>query len=314
MRKILAGIFFLLFFTLFAGSVQAQQTQSNGLFPFTTPVIQIPPDSTSAAQISTPSAAEQVKLDQIKKEDITKPEEGPVKQEVLNLFQQRPADHLTYLNFIAYFIQYSVKSGVPANTVILILLLPLLASMVAFFRHVIGLPSLGMIVPVALSITLVATGLTAGVILLATIILASFVSRIILKRIRIMQLPKSALSIFVLSVFIIIALTISASIGILTVRQISIFPVLLLILLSERVVALQLERSLSETMLITTVTLIIGVLGFTLLSSQMLQNTVILYPETVLLLIPLNIAIGRYFGLRVPEYFRFSPIKDHGTQ
>jgi hypothetical protein len=270
------------------------------------------PVATGSSQAT--SSADLYQLNQIKKDDITKPEEDAEKQEVLKLFTQRPATHLTYTNFIAYFIQYSVKIGVPANTIILILLLPLLASIVAFFRHVVGLPSLGMLVPVALSITLVATGITAGVILLAAILIATFLSRLILKRIRIMQLPKSALSIFILSIFIIISLSFSASIGILTVKQLSIFPVLLLILLSEQIVSLQLERSLTETILITTVTLFIGVLGFAILSSQMLQDTVLLYPETVLFLIPLNLAIGRYFGLRITEYFRFSPIKDNANK
>jgi len=34
-----------------------------------------------------------------------------------------------------------------------------------------------------------------------------------------------------------------------------------------------------------------------------------LYPEAILLLIPVNIAIGRYFGLRLTEYLRFKQLK-----
>lgn len=311
MKKLFVIIAVAYLFLGFTHAVYAQRVNIIGNVdqaanPSNTPVASASSQATATANLNQES--------QIKKEDITKPEADAEKLEVLKLFTQRPATHLTYTNFIAYFIQYSVRAGVPANTIILILLLPLLASIVAFFRHVVGLPSLGMLVPVALSITLVATGITAGVILLAAILIATFLSRIILKRIRIMQLPKSALSIFILSIFIIISLTLSASIGILTVRQLSIFPVLLLILLSEQIVSLQLERSLNETILITTVTLFIGVLGFAILSSQMLQDTVLLYPETVLFLIPLNLAIGRYFGLRITEYFRFSPIKNNANK
>lgn len=270
-------------------------------------------DASPAATASN-SAKEKEEIEKIKKSDVTQPEEEEEKREFLRLFKNRPADHLTVTNFMAYGVQYAVKSGVPANTIILILLLPFLACIVAAFRHIIGLPSLGLLVPIAFSITLLATGISAGAILLAAILLASGLARFLLKRLRIMQLPKMALSMLVVAIFIFIALTGSAAAGILTVKQLSIFPVLLFILLSDRIVALLLERSTSETIQITLITLILGLLGFFLLSFEPIQNFIILYPEAVLLLIPIDIIIGRYFGLRVSEYFRFAPLnKQNGS-
>ena len=102
--------------------------------------------------------------------------------------------------------------------------------------------------------------------------------------------------------------------GILVVKQLSIFPVLLLILLSEQIIAVQQERSAQEMIIISMVTFAIGILGFLLLSSTHLRNTVLLYPEFTLLLVPLNIIIGRYFGLRLMEYFRFSSIMRHASK
>lgn len=267
-----------------------------------------------AEREASPSAEELKKIEEIKKKDVTQPEQVDEKSEVFALFAQRPAQSPTITNFIAYAIQFSVIQGVPANTIFLILLLPLLATLIAFVRHVLGLPSIGLLVPIALSITLVATGITAGVVLLFAIILASTLARIILKKIRIMQLPKMALSMFLVSIFIIATLTATASAGILTVRQISIFPVLLLVLLSERIVALQIERSKEETIMITTITIFLGILGFFLLSSEFLREVVLLYPETILILIPINIAIGRYFGLRFTEFYRFSSIQRHASK
>ena len=270
--------------------------------------------ATESASLASPSANEHQMLQQIKKEDITNPEEEEAKREFFVLFAKRQISEPTWSNIMAFAVQYAVRTGVPANTVMLILLLPFLASIVAFFRHIIGLPSLGLIVPIALSITLLSTGLTAGFILLATILFASTVARITLKRLRIMQLPKIALSVWVVALFVFLALTASASIGILAVKNLSIFPVLLLILLSERIVELQLERNPGETLLITAVTLALGVLGYVLLSSPFLRQMVLLYPESILLVIPIDIAIGRYFGLRLSEYIRFSSILNHGSK
>lgn len=276
-------------------------------------ILQTADKKASPAATASNSATKQANIDKIKKENVTQPEEEEEKRQFLRLFKNRPADTPTITNFMAYAVQYAVKAGVPANTIILILLMPFLASIVAAFRHIIGLPSLGLLVPIAFSITLLATGISAGAILLAAILLASFLARFLLKRLRIMQLPKMALSMLVVAIFIFIALTGSAAIGILTVKQLSIFPVLLFILLSDRIVALLLERSMVETIQITLITLILGLLGFFLLSFEPIQDFIILYPETILVLIPIDIIIGRYFGLRVSEYFRFAPLKQHGS-
>lgn len=281
------------------GSVDAQR-----FFPVPEePEITIASESAEASE----SAKELAEIAKIQQQDVTRPE-GPEDEQALQLFKQRPAETLSPTNGMAYLVQSSVKSGVPSRTVILILLLPMLATIIAFIRHVIGLPSIGMLVPVALSITLLSTGITAGLILLATIIFSSTVARILLKKVRIMQLPKMALSMFIVSIFLFLVLTVSAMAGILVVKQLSIFPVLLLILLSEQIISVQQERSVQEMIIITMVTFGIGILGFLILSSITLRNTILLYPEFILILIPLNILIGRYFGLRLMEYFRFSSI------
>jgi hypothetical protein len=169
-------------------------------------------------------------------------------------------------------------------------------------------------VAVSFSIIFLTIGIIAGMILLAAIVLASTVARVLLKKVRIMQLPKMALSIFVVAIFIFVALVLSGTYGLITVKDLSIFPVLLLILLGERVVALQLERNVSETITITFITLVLGIMGFFLLAFVPLREMVLLYPETIFLLIPINIAVGRYFGLRLVEYYRFRQIINHGSK
>lgn len=295
---------FFVFCALFL--VPLKYANAQDAFDLLTPEEDLVTVSTESATAS-PSAERERRLS----EDVTRVQ--PSEDEALALFKQRPTDQISPTNFVAYMVQAAVKSGVPSRTVILILLLPLLATFVAFIRHVIGLPSMGMLVPIALSITLLSTGITAGMILLLTIIFSSTIARILLKKIRIMQLPKMALSMFIVSIFIFFVLTLSAMSGLVVVQQLSIFPVLLLILLSEQIVAVQLERSTQEMLIISLVTFSIGIFGYLILSSVYLRNTVLLYPELMFFLIPLNIVIGRYFGLRLMEYFRFSSIMRHGS-
>lgn len=262
-----------------------------------------------------PTASAAAKENLKKKEkSVTNPEPEQEKKEVLNLLNKRATGVVSFNNFLPYAVLYTVKAGVPANTITLIMLLPLLATIVVSFRYIIGLSGIGLLVPIALSITLLATGITPGMILLSAILLSSFFSRFILKRIRIMQMPKMALSMFVVAIFLIATLTTSAVYGIFDVTTLSIFPILLCIILSDRIGALFMERDLQETILTTAVTLLLGILGFLLLSWDALRSLVLLYPELIFLLIPINILIGRYFGLRVTEYIKFQPAIKHGSK
>jgi len=110
------------------------------------------------------------------------------------------------------------------------------------------------------------------------------------------------------------ALTISSIYGIIDVRSISIFPILLFILLSDRIMTIFLEREFIETVQTTIITLFLAILGFLLLTWTQLRFFILVYPESILLLIPINIMIGRYFGLRMVEYIRFQPILRHGNK
>lgn len=270
--------------------------------------------STDSASIATPSAEQQEELDRRQEEDLTKPEEEDAKREFFALFANRQIDDPNLFNFMGFFVQYAVRSGVPANTIILILLLPFLATSVVVFRNIIGVPTLEMLVPIALAITFISTGTSAGIILLITILFGSTLARFILKRIRIMQLPKMAISMLIVSVCVFVALVISASFGLIAVTQLSFFPVLLLVLLSDKIVGLQLAKGNKSAIIITLFTLFLGAVGYAILSIQVIRSTVLLYPEIILLLIPVNIFLGRYFGLRLTEFRRFAAFRRYVNQ
>lgn len=223
----------------------------------------------------------------------------------VSVFASREVKTLSLLSVGAYWVQRAVAEGVPANTVVLILLLPILATLVAFTRVVIGLPSLGMLVPIALAYTFVALGVTLGLIILTAVVIGSFIARFALKRVQIMQLPKHALSMLLLGISVFIALTISVMWHVEGVKEISIFPVLILTLLGDSIVATQLRSSIWETILITAVTLGLALIGFFMATYPAMRDMLLLYPETILFTIPANILIGRYFGLRLTERFRF---------
>jgi hypothetical protein len=242
------------------------------------------------------------------KNDLTKPEELPEKTAILSLFESRPVNEPGIFNIMAYWVQEAVRMGIPANTIFLILLTPFLAFIVSFVRVVVGLPTLDMLVPIALAFALVAVGITVGLLVLGAILIASYLSKVSLAKVRIMFYPKRSLSMVFLAVAVFAALTLGVVLEFERILSVSIFPILVLMLLGDMIVSVQLHKSSSETFTITGTTIFIGLVGYLAATSLTIQNMIILYPEIILLVIPANIIVGRYFGLRVLEVFRFNKV------
>ena len=165
-----------------------------------------------------------------------------------------------------------------------------------------------MLVPIALAFAFVAVGITIGLFVLMAIIIASFIAKRSLSSLKIMFYPKRSLSMLFLSIAVFAALTVGVILDLERILTVSIFPILILMLLGDLIVSVQLHKSVSETVLITGTTVILGIIGYMAATSQLIQNTLILYPELLLLVIPLNILVGRYFGLRVFELLRFNNV------
>lgn len=248
------------------------------------------------------------------KNDITQPEELSEKEQIRTLISERPAETLTLFNFFAFWIQKAIAVGIPANTIVLILLIPVFATIVTFVRTVIGLPSLEMLVPIVLAYVFVAVGVTTSLVLLLAIILAAFVSRRLLSSVQVMFFAKRSISLMFLAFFVLAALTLVSMYDPNGIVNLSIFPLLVLTLMGDSIVAVHLHKSIKETFLTVTVTIVLGFVGYVLATAVPVRDTIILYPEVVLLTLIANGFIGRYFGLRLTEFVRFKSFKAYGSK
>jgi hypothetical protein len=88
--------------------------------------------------------------------------------------------------------------------------------------------------------------------------------------------------------------------------NVSIFPVLFLVLLSEDFTRVQLGKSFKVAVTLTTETILLSVLTFLFLTLKTVQTYVLLNPEVYLLsLVVIDILLGKFVGLRFLEYYRF---------
>ncbi len=240
--------------------------------------------------------------------DITedKPE---VKGKFEKLLEDNPVGSLNPLNALGHGIRYAVSQGVPANTLILVLLFPVIATIVVIARHVIGLKSFGIFTPALLSVVFLNTGLLTGILLFAFIILVSSLARFLLKKVKVQYMPRMAIFMWIVSMGIFFILMASPLLRREELMTVGIFPILILILLNEDYLDLQITRSFNQAIQVVFETLIVAVVCYFLMSWEMLQKAVLLSPEIfIICLLGLIALIERYDGLRLLEIWRFRKI------
>lgn len=211
-------------------------------------------------------------------------------------------------NFIKYAIRGAVGAGVPPNTIVLLLLLPGVAGVIAAARHLVGLRGFGIFLPAALSVVFLATGPVVGILLFFVIVLSSTAIRFVLRKtkIKLQYLPRMALILLFVVMGILSVLFTTPVLKNPDLTNVSIFPVLVLVLLAEDFSKVQLGKSAKTAMSLTTETLILALVSFIFLTLKPVQEFALLKPEMFLLSVGVfDFFMGRYVGLRFMEIWRF---------
>ena len=211
-------------------------------------------------------------------------------------------------NPVKYAIRGAVGAGVPANTIVLLLLLPISALVIAVTRNVIGIRGFGIFLPAALSVVFVAMGPVVGILLFLLIVAISTIVRLTLRKLKVklLYLPRMALILWAIVVGVLGVLFSAPLIKSTSLTNVSIFAVLILILLAEDFIRVQLGKSVKTAISLTSETLIIALVSYIFLTLKLLQNFVLLNPEITLLGTGiLDILLAKYSGLRLMEIWRF---------
>lgn len=267
--------------------------------------------ATESAQIATPAA--EVKIQEKKDQDLTETL-GKQKSKLEAYLDAHPLSNLSWHNPLQHAIRAAIQKGLPANIVVLLILFPLIASVIAISRHVIGLSGFGIYIPAVLSVAFVSTGLAAGITLFALVFLAAIVARSATKRLKLPYLPRTAMLLSGVSLLMLLALVGSAWLDAFSLFSLNIFPLLIIVLLTENFMESQLFTSQKETLRLTIETLFTAIICSLIIGSEQLQQFVLLKPElTFVLITTTNYLIGRYNGLRLVEYLRFRAILDQSS-
>lgn len=272
-------------------------------------------ESTKAAEVSTlsgtlasPSAEVVQKIEEETKKDITEPTPEQ-KSKLARFMEENPPGKLSWNNFIQHAIHSAVKQGMPANIIVLVLLFPLITSLIASSRHIIGLRGFGLYIPAVLAVALVSTGIVEGLVIFIAITATAILAKKIISRFNLSYLPRTAMLIWTISLGIFAILLLAPVLNLVSLMKGNIFPILILVLLSENFIDAQSRTKQSNAIALTTETLVLAFISAIILKWETVQKFALTEPELLIVLTAaINFLIGKFGGLRVTELLRFRSI------
>jgi PKD repeat protein len=227
-------------------------------------------------------------------------------------------------NFMSYSVAQLVEKGIPDNTIALLLLLPIIATVVALMKQVVGLTTMGIYTPTIITLSFLIIGPYFGLLTLLMVLVVGALARHLLKKVRLLFIPKMAIVLTVVAITLFLVLLISMSLGIFnaTFFSLAIFPMVILSTLVEKFVSIKTEKGLisatvlmSETIVVSLIAFIVAGgemdLGFVTIQWGFFRALMLNYPELIFALLVVNILLGRWSGLRVLEFIRFREILRH---
>lgn len=299
-KRVFAALFLALSILLFKADFAWAQTAAPAFSE------EVEFESTSGALLAspTPIATPEPVMPKLDLTQNTEESVGPLEK----ILASQTLGTLRITNIFKYAIRNAIDAGVPANTVVLLLLMPLVAFVIAAARHIVGLRGFGIFLPASLAVVFLAIGPVVGIGLFLVIVIVSTLSRVTLRKLRLklQYLPRMALILWLVILSVLGVLFASPVLRLPGLINVSIFPVLILTLLAEDFTKIQLGKSINTAINLTVETLILALISFIFLTLEPLQEFALLNPEILLGAVAvLDYIVGKYVGLRFVEYWRF---------
>ena len=195
---------------------------------------------------------------------------------------------------------------VPSQTALrVLLLLPIGALFVAFFRNVVGIPTYGTFMPVLIALALRSFSLGIGLALVAFVLFLGVLGRLALERLRLLMVPRLS---------ILLCLVVLTVMGLALVGRDSdnreffaglVLPIVILTMLVERFSITIAEEGLREALVRAGCSVLVAVAIYPVFRSGRAEYLMFTFPEFVIGAMGVLVLIGGYTGYRVSDILRF---------
>lgn len=202
--------------------------------------------------------------------------------------------------------QFMIFNGVPKELIGLILMLPVVATLIAFSREIIGVKGFGIYTSLIIAYAFVGTGLTNGVIIFALVLASGTLIRLFIKHFRLLYLPRMAIVLTGVAFTIFLMFVAAAFYRQTDFLKISLFPIIIMIPLVEKFIGAQIERGPQTAITLTIETLVLASVSYFIITWGWFTGLVLAWPLALFpIVIVINVLLGKWTGLRLTELIRF---------
>jgi hypothetical protein len=218
------------------------------------------------------------------------------------------------LNEISSLSSWIIQNGVPQETLEIIVLIPILATVVSFSRYFLGFKTFGIYAPIILALAYHFTGLGYGLILTTAVITSTIVTYSVLRKIRMHYITRIAINYTVLSVFLIATLMAFENLPVLgftnfdAINPLMIFSIAAL---SDFFIKQYVKKTIKGTVRRILETTLVSILGWVIIRSGTITEYIVSNLWILPLLAIINVILGAFKGLRLRDYIRFRSISEN---
>ncbi|TBR59918.1 hypothetical protein B4U84_03135 [Westiellopsis prolifica IICB1] len=195
-----------------------------------------------------------------------------------------------------------------------LVLVPIGALVISILRQMVGLPTFGTFTPILIGLSFRETGLLAGVPLFVFVVIIGLAIRAYLNRLQLLIVPRLAAiltaTVLIMGVLAILLQRLEFNLGL----SLSLFPIVILAMTIERAAMMWEESGPKETIIAGLGSVVAATIGYFSIINPYVQHLVFAFPELLLLVLGLNILVGRYNGYKLIEYFRFLSLQQRLKQ
>lgn len=214
-------------------------------------------------------------------------------------------------NSMSYLVSFMISKGIPSNTIVLLLMLPIIATIIAILKQVVGITTFGLYTPSVIALSFLALGWQLGLLILFIIIVAGAIIRRLLDRFNLLHIPRVAIILTFSTLIILLSLALGTYLGVSSIASVAVFPMLIMTTLAEKFVTALSGKGFTSALLLMVETTVVSLICYWVVEWHYLQNLILGHPELILLLLIFNYGLGRWTGLRLMEYVRFREVMKH---
>ena len=193
------------------------------------------------------------------------------------------------------------------NVYQLLLMLPVGALVVVFFRVYVGVKTFGTFMPILIALAFRETQLLWGLVAFTAITLTGLFIRFYLERLMLLLVPRLTSILIIVLILMLLVSVISNQLGFQRPLAVALFPMVILAMTIERMSITWEEYGGREALAHGLGSLLVAIAGYLLMSNEQLMYLMFVFPEFLLVLLGLSLWMGRYTGYRLTELRRFRP-------